>query len=268
MNNQTHFSKYVGIIRDINIDSIKDVQFLPQSLQMAKKGKISIYYTPFDYVNTQARIILVGITPGFTQLVNALREAQIQIKSGADHVTALKAAKRTGAFSGTMRPNLVAMLDHLDVNAWLGINSSDALFGDASHLVHTTSVLRHPVFVDGENYNGTPSMIKTAILQDFMLEHFAKEVAALPNAIFIPLGPKVSEAMSWLASEGVIDGSRVLDGMPHPSGANAERIAYFLGQKPKSMLSSKTNPAKLDNAKTALIAKMSEIFRKPKGMPC
>lgn len=80
MNTQTLFPKYAEVIRNLSIDSIKDVQSLPHGLQMAKDGKLSIYYTPFDYVNPLARIVLVGITPGFTQLVNALREAQVQIK--------------------------------------------------------------------------------------------------------------------------------------------------------------------------------------------
>ena len=34
--------------------------------------------------------------------------------------------------------------------------------------------------------------------------------------------------------------------MPHPSGANAERIAYFLGRKSREALCAKTDPAKLD----------------------
>jgi hypothetical protein len=50
----------------------------------------------------------------------------------------------------------------------------------------------------------------------------------------------------------------VLNGLPHPSGANAERIAYFLGKKAKESLSVKTNPATLDSAKCKLIFKMDE----------
>jgi len=259
MNTQTLFPQYAEAISNLRIDSIKDVQSIPSNLRMEKDGNLSIFYIPFDYVTPLARIVLVGITPGFTQLMNAMREAQNQLKSGADHMAALHAAKSTGAFSGSMRPNLVAMLDCLGINDWLGIKTSDDLFGSANHLVHTTSVLRHPVFVDGENYNGTPNMTKHPMLRGFMLEHFAKEAAKLKNSIFIPLGPKVSDAISWLVAKGVIDGSRVLDGMPHPSGANAERIAYFLGKKKREELSAKTNPDKLDSAKATMMAKMSEI---------
>lgn len=91
------------------------------------------------------------------------------------------------------------------------------------------------------------------------MEHFSKEAAQLKNAIFVPLGPKVSEALAWMTAEGAIDGSRVLDGMPHPSGANAERIAYFLGRKARNQLSTKTNADKLDKAVAGLMEKMAAI---------
>jgi hypothetical protein len=44
--------------------------------------------------------------------------------------------------------------------------------------------------------------------------------------------------------------------LPHPSGANAERIAYFLGRKAKGDLSAKTSPGKLDEAKAQLIKRV------------
>lgn len=259
MNTQTLFPHYADVIRNLKTSSIRDAQSIPESLQMSKDGNLSVSYIPFDYVNPQARIVLVGITPGFTQMLNALKEAQKQLVAGADHATALQASKRTGAFSGAMRPNLVAMLDHLGINDWLNIKTSDALFGNSSGLVHTTSVLRHPVFVGNENYNGTPNMTKHPMLRRLLLDHFAKEASILKKAIFIPLGPKVSEALAWLAAEGAIDSSRVFNGMPHPSGANAERIAYFLGKKAKKDLSVKTDPAKLDIAKAALFKKISGL---------
>lgn len=43
--------------------------------------------------------------------------------------------------------------------------------------------------------------------------------------------------------------NRLLPELPHPSRANGERIAYFLGQKAKEKLSRLTDPEKLDNSK-------------------
>lgn len=44
-----------------------------------------------------------------------------------------------------------------------------------------------------------------------------------------------------VARAGAVDPARVLAGLPHPSGANAERIAFFLGRKPRERLSGKVD---------------------------
>lgn len=206
-----------------------------------------------------AKVVLVGITPGFTQWKNAMVEAQRQLLTGVSHEAARIAAKKTGAFSGPMRPNLVALLDNIGIHDWLGVASSNSLFGQHADFVQTTSVLRHPVFVDGNNYNGTPSMIRTSFLKNQIMEHFVKEAAQLDNPVYIPLGPKVSEALAWLVDEGVLHGDRILNGLPHPSCANAERIAYFLGRKARSALSVKTNPDQLDATRTTLLSRISAL---------
>ena len=260
MDNKILFPQFANTIRNLNLTGIKDASLLPDNLRLDKDGALSVYYCPFEYVNLQAKVVVVGITPGFTQLKNALQEAQSQLKAGASQEVVLREAKRVGAFSGNMRPNLVNLLDHFQVSRWLGLDSCDTLFGRAGHLVHTTSVLRFPVFVDGENYNGTPNMTKQPLLRRLLLERFAQEASLLKEAVFVPLGPKVSEALEWLQSEGVLDGSKVLHGMPHPSGANAERIQYMLGKKTKAQLSSKTDPVRLDMARLSIEKKMASLF--------
>lgn len=45
-------------------------------LLMDSDGAVKIYYAPFEYINPEARIVLVGITPGPTQMVNANNEAR------------------------------------------------------------------------------------------------------------------------------------------------------------------------------------------------
>lgn len=77
--------------------------------------------------------------------------------------------------------------------------------------------------------------------------------------MFIPLGPKVTETLEWLASQKIINENQILSGMPHPSGANAERIAYFLGNKPKDQLSIKTNPDSIDKNKRNLLLKVNDL---------
>lgn len=132
------------------------------------------------------------------------------------------------------------------------LTSCGDLFGTASTLLQTASVLQFPVFVDGENYNGTPDPTKHLLLREMVVQHFGKICAQLPDAVFVPLGPVPSKVLAWLSTQGAINSGRVLEGLPHPSGANAERIKYFLGQKRRFELSVKTDPDKLDSARAAL----------------
>lgn len=250
----THFTQFSTVIGSLSDAELHDSATLRAKLQVARDGLIQICYAPFEYINPNARVVIVGITPGRTQMVNALQEARNRLLSGADAKTAIRAAKLTGAFSGSMRPNLVALLDAIGVNRWLRIESCDDLFGagHAVDLVQTASVLRNPVFVNGENYNGTPNMTRHPVLREHLLKHFGEDARSLSRAVFVPLGDKVSEALHFVADRGLIERSRILDGLPHPSGANAERIAYFLRRKQRSALSKKTDPDKLDRARDSL----------------
>lgn len=253
------YKKFAPVIQGLTEEELSGASSLYQKLNLATDGRIQICYAPFEYINKEARVVIVGITPGQTQMLNALREAKQQIQKGAQGQEVLKAAKSTGAFSGPMRPNLTNLLDQIGINRWLGLSSCSELFGAAARLVQTTSILRNPVFINGENYNGTPNMIRTPLLRQQIIQHFGEDASALPNAVFIPLGDKVAEALKFLASQGLIRRDRILDGLPHPSGANAERIAYFIGKKAREALSAKTDPDKLDQARISLIGRVGAL---------
>ena len=240
---------------------------LPKEFLLHAEGDLSVFYAPVDYVNTQARVAICGITPGLQQALLAFVEVKKQLIAGMTFEDALKQVKKKASFGGPMRAQLVSMLDHICVNQKLGIESCKQLFDTHAHLVHCTSALRYPVFVNGDNYRGKPNMLSIDLLRrqidKGLVEEFgglAKEFGKLPkNCIYIPLGPIVAEALSYLVSKGVIESSKVLDGMPHPSGANAERIKYFIGEKSKESLSQKTNPSKIDEAKGRLLAKLAAM---------
>lgn len=254
------FADFADAILATDVDAIPDPAHIPDAFLLARDKALSAHYVPFDYVNDDARVVVVGITPGFVQWKNAVREARRQMQLGAALPEVLRAAKYTGAFSGAIRPNLVALLDHVGLQRWLGIASCASLFHGDSGLMQVTAVLRHAIFVDGKNYNGAnPNMVATKLLQTQMLDHFAMEAARLPDAVYVPLGPKVGEALSWLAGRGVLRESHILHGIPHPSGANAERIAYFLGRKEKSTLSTCTNGDRIDADRMALAMKMTAL---------
>lgn len=233
---------------------------LPAELLMTREGELETFYSPFDYINPQARVTICGITPGLQQATNALNEARKQLRAGASLEEAKRRAKETASFSGPMRKNLIAMLDHIGLHDYLGINSCARLFDTHSHLVHYTSALRYPVFVNGQNYSGSPTMLSRASLRQQIDNHLAEEIRTLgTGSVYIPLGPKVAEVFQHLQAKGLLRPEQVLAGMPHPSGANAERISYFLGTKQRSALSNKTNPDTLDKARTQLVQKMASL---------
>jgi hypothetical protein len=231
-------------------------QALPEDLELYRDGQISMYYAPFDYRNPHARVALCGITPGRQQALLALAEAHRQLNEGAPDETVLLRAKLAASFGGPTRRNLVALLDHIGLPGLLGIETSAELFSSQADLVHFTSVLRYPVFVRGANYSGVPDMLAHPRLLQQIEDHLAPEVQALrPGVIFIPMGPKPARGLHYLVQRGLLDRDQVWEGLPHPSGANAERIAFFLGNKPAERLSLQTNAA-------AILAKKEKLLEK------
>lgn len=252
------FTEYTHAITALNQSDLNN-NCLPESLLIERNQQLSTWYSPFDYVNTQAKVVIVGITPGHQQASNALLKARDVLQTNGSDNQAKLEAKVFASFSGAMRGNLIEMLDYIGINKTLNITSTKELFEDKADLVHFTSALRYPVMVNGKNYSGTPSMISTPFLKTQLKKWFGTECQMLPNAIYIPLGPKVTEALQSLVKEGVLNGDRVIDGLPHPSGANAERINYFLMKKNKENLSSRTNGDKLDDARSLVLNKVKTL---------
>lgn len=246
------FARFSPVIRQLTTSELEGAPTLFGKLTLAEAGPIRVCYAPFEFINRDARLVIVGITPGRTQMLNALREARRQLDLGADQEQVLLASKRTGGFSGAMRPLLVEMLDCVGVHRWLRLRSSSDLFGTDARSVQTASALRNPVFVDSGNYNGSPDMTKHPVLREHLLAHFGQDVRSMSNAYFLALGDKVGRALEFFGQQGRLDRSRVLGTLPHPSPANAERIAYFVGRKSRASLSAKTTPAKLDESRDSL----------------
>ncbi len=259
--NTEHFARFAKIIADAHESEIAADVTLGGRLVLAQKHPLAISYAPFEHIQYGARIAIVGITPGAQQARNALMEAKRQLAAGKDYATALRAAKTFASFSGPMRTNLVAMLDYIGLPRWIGVSSTSELWSSSSNLVHFTSAIRYPVFVDGQNYSGAPSMVATPLLREILISSLGQEVEALRDAVWVPLGPKASEGLDLLVKLGLLPAGRVLSGLPHPSGANAERIKYFLSQKDKTSLSAKTSPGPIDMSRTRLLEQVAKLLR-------
>lgn len=249
-------SDYVDFLRHADPAEIAREVAAPRHLCMKtfRHGRrlVEIAYAPFDHLQGGARIAIVGLTPGWQQARNAIVEAARLLRAGASEAEAMEKAKVHASFSGPMRPNLVAMLDAIGVAELIGLASTATLWRADAHCAHFTSALRYPVFVDGKNYSGTPHPVRTPILEAQLRDTLAPEMAALPDTVFVPLGSAATDAVQHAARLAGIAPGRVLAGLPHPSGANAERIAFFLGRKPCAALSNKVNPDKLLAARARL----------------
>lgn len=251
-----HFAQYKSLLQQYSFEELSQ----STQLQLANYDQLTSYYTPFEYVNRNAKVVLVGITPGRMQWKNALQAAKQALQQDLTDDAVLAYAKQQGAFSGPIRNNLVKILDHIGLHNKLGIHSTHALFHESQHLVHMTAILPHAIFVNGKNYTGTsPNMLKNAFLYQQIEQYFLPQIQALPHALYIPLGQSVIDVLMHLCSLGYLKSEQILQGFPHPSGANAERIQYFLGLKQRANLSRVTDPLKIDQAKNQLLKQMQNL---------
>ncbi|MFL9983871.1 DUF3431 domain-containing protein [Paraburkholderia sediminicola] len=240
------FEKYEPAIRSYQGDP------QCQSLRMHRNGDLTIYYAPFEWVNPSAKVVLVGITPWKAQADIALTEAQRALFQGLSVPEVLRRAKLAAAFAGRARLRLVSLLDHIGLHQWLGLRSSDELFGEATNLLQATSLFQFPVFNKGENFRGGRHPERDPMLRMQMRDHFGKMAKEMPDAVFIPLGAATSRGVEWLTEEGFLNGERVFHGLPHPGKEASEHTAYFLGEKERGDLSDATNANKVDAARDNL----------------
>lgn len=260
------FSSFAPFLRSVSEAELHTEIASPRRLLIeageSRGRSFEVAYAPFDYVNPTARVVIVGLTPGRQQMTNALLAARKSLLLGHDEERAAKDAKVFASFSGPMRSNLIAMLDCVGLHQTLGLATTSSLWTQKSDLAHFTSVLRYPVFMNGTNYTGAPVPLAVPLLRRQVMQWFAEEMRSLPSAVFVPLGPAASDTVAAAAELAGIDSAQILTGPPHPSGANAERIAFFLGRKAREALSSKVDAEKLIATRAILTGKVASLASK------
>lgn len=70
------FERFSPAIRSLTTAELAGAASLNAKLTLAHDGVIEVCYAPFEHINPQARVVIVGITPGRTQMLNALKEAR------------------------------------------------------------------------------------------------------------------------------------------------------------------------------------------------
>lgn len=221
------FDEFSSKIKEMQNFDKKDI--LTDDFLLYSDDKMKIYYAPHnETINLNAKIFIIGITPGWTQTAIAYETAHKGLIANLDDEKIKINCKRNSRFAGSMRKNLVEMLDELELNKKLQLTSCEELFNCHDELLHTTSVILYPVFINDKNYTGSnPKILDNKILTSYMKKYFYKEVRSLSNALIIPLGKSVEEILRLLISENIITEDQCLLGFPHPSGANGHRKKQF-----------------------------------------
>lgn len=208
---------------------------------MRFEDRILFEETNFSYVNPHAQVVLVGITPGNSQLKGS-REG----KSDAE-------IKKENAFAGNMRKPLISMLDSIGINGLLGIASCESLWGDDFNKIEMTSLLKEATYIlkkDGtkEMFKDTKKIAKSAKLTQMLHEGFVADCENYKNArLFVACGPNVYGVLEDLQKQNLIKVPIVA--IAHPSGANAGRISCYLGNKDPKDASYEWCVAQAENAK-------------------
>ncbi|MDD1793146.1 hypothetical protein LRP50_08415 [Enterovibrio sp. ZSDZ42] len=248
------FNQFAETIK--RLDCLKPECVHNSALLLGESGKLSCYYSPFEYVNKNAKVVICGMTPGAQQSQIALLEAQQRLFNGEDFESIFKGTKETASFAGAMRKNLVKMLDAVGLQTWLDVKSCEALFSSLKGQVHYTSALRYPVFNDGKNYSGTPSMTTHPFLREMLDTTLSDELSQLASdAIYIPLGGQVESALLYLADKGVINRERILTGLPHLRAQMRNESPIFVVIRPGK-------PFQLKLTQTTLIRVNRRYFNK------
>ena len=202
----------------------------------------------FDYVNNNAEVIILGITPGNNQL------AENDFIKGKS----LKEIKKEFAFAGTMRSNLIRELDEIQLNKYLEIDSCKSLWNEDFDKVEMTSLLKNAVYYmrDGkEQMFNEPEKIRRneQLIKEFEIG-FKKDCKKYKNLkLIIALGDKTKFVADELKNEGFIPESVNIIAIPHAAGSNNGQIAFFMGTSDKE---------KYDNEKMELFNQSKKVIKK------
>ena len=234
---------------------------------LGKEGKYSLQYIPFEHVNLEAKLVIVGITPGNNQLDLAYQTAQELLKSGRPVDEILAEVKKAGAFGGkSMKPNLVKMLRHFQFEKLLSIDDVESLWGTNAGLLHSTSVIPYAAFKDGERFNGGfDEIMASPLLEKCFRDCFVPSVREITEkALFVALGPCPEAALDWCVKDGSLRREQVLGSFCHPSTAGGSTTRYYLREVTMDELDAK-NPVRnrcdwLDHAYEAMRFSTSSLI--------
>jgi hypothetical protein len=220
--------RYIDRVVEITQTGVTREAVLSDEFVLARKDATQVTYAPIHYLNENAKVVILGITPGWAQAEIIFRTVGEALTQGKSKEDACRAAKYAASFAGAMRSNLVAMLDDLGLSRIFSLESSADLFAGRVELLDTGSVLMYPVFNAGQNYTGhTPKLEPRSWLWQFT-DRVQRQLSQYRDALVVPLGKAAESVASRLCDP---DSVTVLRGFPHPSGANGHRKTQFASHR-------------------------------------
>jgi hypothetical protein len=244
-----------------HIESEEYSSFRDEALAIVHEGKFRAFFAPFDWVNEAADVVIVGVTPGRRQAIEALLAMRTAFRIGHSIDEAALQAKSAASFRGGMRTLGARLMDHFNLHKIFDLNSTIDLFGRAAARAHYTSVLRYPVLKDFKNYSGDKKITVRNFMRRMIDSCLASELASLPNAWIVPLGPTAHLALEYLASRGQISSERILGGILHPSGTQWNRYNVQLGLVSREKAGNVSGGQEVLRRSDTLRAKVEAILR-------
>lgn len=232
--NRNMFTQYANDLKRLGMAGVGVEDF-----SLGHVGKYKLQYVPFEHVNREARLVIVGITPGNNQLDLAYGKAQELLWAGWPDGEILAEIKKAGAFGGSaMKPNLLKMLRHFHFEKILGIDDVGSLWDGNAGLLHSTSTVPHAAFKAGKMFAGSfNEVMASPLLRECFIDCFISSAEEMnKDAFFIGLGPCPQAALEWCVQEGVLSRKQVLGALCHPAATGGSTVKYYLREVTKDAL--------------------------------
>ncbi len=226
MPNYENFKRFQPIMKSMDELDKKNMEAL--LLKEEEKTGLKEYYCAHtDYMDPKAKIVFIGICPGFEQMKLSFNLVKQNASNCEEDL--LRLAKVHARFGGSMRQNLIDLANQTNLALRLGVESVQELFDPNCHLMDNTALLPYPIFRHGKNYTGhTPKIDRSPMLSAICTTQLQKIKETYPDAVFIPLGKAVDEQ---LTKTGILPEERIIHGFPHPSGVNGHRFKQLAENK-------------------------------------
>lgn len=241
------------------------VSVIDKPIVVGKHGAYSASYVPFEHTNTNARLVLVGTTPGHTHIKRAAELTAIMLRARQPGLVIQREHKRQVEMGDPLaRPNLLRMLDHFLIPSLVGVPNAATLWDDRFDTIQPLALLPLATTRRGLAFDGSFDEVLdvTLLREQFEALFMARVRQARRDALYIAFGRTAWAALAHAATAGIIQPRQMLGMMPVPTRAGT-MVRYFLREISAAQLS-KNDPVRhrvtwLDDAHAQLAAALGAL---------